>query len=388
MRRRTFIATAGTLLTAGCGALDSSGRGGGPGAHIDGFINDSNSSDFSFGNMGSERNFSMGDFDEVDFEFNESSFEANFDSRFGENAGPTPTPVETDPKATELMATSMDRIRETYATYVGYAGPEANLLDVDATTESFHAPKIRTLAQNARAPLEKATEYAPEGQKNIILSLVQVTTFLEDLARVREALIDAYDEFLFAVERIYAESTLRAEQTTYNIDDYRDEAQSLYRPLKNEIDAEAVSVFNPIGKVYEEKIDQVRAELQAFREVRAGVKSAARGIDAFNQGVPRFYEQNYERALSPLSTAQFSFGSAQSSFGIVDESTGIQEKANEVAGVMEALEAAAGALHRASEVKVDDEPQPEFFEARRAAERAVESNDIASDMRTAEQIIT
>jgi hypothetical protein len=388
MRRRTFIATAGTLLTAGCGALDSSGRGSGPGAHIDGFINESNDSEFNFSNMGGDRNFSMGEFNEVNFEFNESSFEADFNSGFAERSGSERTPIETDPKATELMSKSMERIRKTYANYVGYAGPEANLLDVDATTESFHAPKIRSMAQNARTPLEEATNYAPEGQKNIILSLVQVTMFLEDLARVREHLIDAYDEVLFAVDRLYAESTLRAERTTYNIDDYRSEAQSLYRPLKNEIDAEAVSVFNPIGDVYDEKMDQIRSELHAFQEIRGGIKDGVRGIEGFNKGVPRFYKQNYEKALSPLEQAQFGFGSARTSFGIVDESTGIQEKANEVSGVMAALEGAADALHRGAEVKVENDPQPEFFEARRAAESAVESNDVASDMRTAKQIIT
>lgn len=365
----------------------SGGRGNGRGAFADGVTNISDS-EIGFENMGEERNFSMGDIEDGNFEFDEGAFEADFDSRFGEGSGATSTPIETDPRATELMTEAMDGIRETYAAYVGYAGSDANLMDLDSTIDSFNAPRVRRLAQEARAPLEKATEYATEDQKTIILSLVQVTVFLEDLARVREALLDAHDEFTYAVERIYAESTTRADRATYTIDEYRTEAQSLYRPLDGEIDAGAVSVFEPIGSVYEQKMNQVRAELDAYRNVRSAIRSAARGIEVFQDGVQAFYDREYEAVLSPLGSAQFEFGSAQSDFAIVDEATGIQATTSEVAGVMQALDAAAQALHRAAEVRVEDAPQPEFFEARRAAERAVDSNDIVADMRTASRIIT
>jgi hypothetical protein len=367
--------------------MQNSGRGNGPGAHIDGFLNSSNRTEFSFDDMGDEPNFSMGESEGVEFEFNESSFEATFDSRFGE-ARSTRTPVETDPRATKLMEDAMEGIKRTYETYVGFAGSDATLLDVDASIDSFDGPKIRRLAQEARASLEKATEYAPEGQKNIILSLVQVTIFLEELSRLREALRDAYGEFDYAVERLYAESTLRAKRTAIRMNEARSEAQSLFEPLRKEIDPEAVSVYTPIGNVYEEKIRQLRAEIDAFRNFNSAVKSAANGIDEFKTGVPRFYRREYEKALSPLRTAQFRFESARSSLAIVDESTGIQEKALEVEGVMSALRGAADGLHRAAEVKVDDDPQPQFFEARRAAESAVGDNDIAAEMRTASQIIT
>ncbi len=388
MRCRTLLATAGALLSAGCGGVQNGGRGDdGPGPHVQGFINDSDEPDFKFGNMSSERNFSAGSAEDVNFEFDESSFEADFDSGFDES-GPTPTPIETDPRATELMTRAMDGIRKTYTTYVGYAGADANLLDVNAATESFHGPKLRTMAQNARQPLEEATEYAPEGQKDLILSLVQVTVFLEDLARVRAALIDGYDDVVFATERLYAESTLRAKQTADRINEFRSEAQSLSRPLRNEIDAEAVSVFEPIGGVYREKMRQIRSEVRALRNVQSAVTSGVRGIDGFKDGVPAFYDQNYEQARRALSTAKFGFNAARTSFGFVDESTGMQEKTSEAAAVMGALDSAADALHKASEAKVENETQKRFLEGRRAAERAVESNDIASDMRTAKQIIT
>lgn len=385
MRRRALLATAGTLLTAGCGAMRS-GRSNGRGAYADGVTNISDS-EMNFEGVGDERNFSMGEIEDRDFEFEDGAFEADFDSRFGEGGGETRTPIETDPRATELMAESMGKIQETYEAYVGQVGPEANLMDVNASTESFNAPRIRQLAQESRTPLEEATEYAPEDQKNIILTLVQVTIFLEDLARVREQLVEAYDEVTYAVERIYAESTTRARYTAPRIKDHYTEARSLYRPLKNEIDADAVAVFEPVGAVYDDKIDQIRDELWAFQDFHSGVKSAVNAIEKFKTGVPRFYNREYEKSLSPLSTAEFRFGSAQTDFGNVDESTGMQEQGNEVADVMGALQGAAEALHRAAEVRVEDEPQPQFFEARRAAERAVDSNDIASEMRTASQII-
>ncbi|SEO24997.1 hypothetical protein SAMN05216388_101031 [Halorientalis persicus] len=285
------------------------------------------------------------------------------------------------------MGKAMKGIQKTYEVYVGHAGSNAGLMDVNASTDSFNAPRIRTLAQESRTLLEEATEYAPEDQKNIILSLVQVTIFLEDLARVRETVLDAEDEFRYAVERLYAESTTRARYTVPKIKEYHTEARSLYRPLKREIDAEAVAVFEPVGTVYDEKIDQIRDELQALGDFRSGVKSAANAIERFQDGVPEFYDRNYEKALSPLNSAEFRFGSARVDFSNVDESTGMQEKADEVAEVMTALEGGAAGLHRAAEVKVDDDPQPEFFEAKRQAESAVKSNDIASDMRTASQII-
>lgn len=364
------------------------GRGGGPGAHIDGFINDTNRSEFSFDDMGGDANFSMSDSGGVDFEFNESSFEAEFDSGFEENSGKPRTPVETDPRATKLMNEAMAGIQETYEVYVGYAGPDADLLDVNATIDSFNAPRVRRLAQNARDPLERATEFAPEGQKNFILSLVQVTVFLEDMARVREALMEAHDEFRYAVDRLYAESTLRAERANLRLRDARNRAKSLFKPLKNEIDAKAVAVFTPLRKTYEDKIDQVRAELDAFRNIKSGVKSAANGIKKFRRGVPAFYDRDYRKALSSLETAEFRFSNAVSGFAVVDDSTGMRAKASEVAAVMAALRSAAGSLSEAATVKVDDEPQPRFFEARRAAEDAIEGNRIASDMRTASQIIT
>ncbi|MFB6083346.1 MAG: hypothetical protein ABEJ94_03780 [Halorientalis sp.] len=363
------------------------GRGNGRGAYVEGVTN-INDSSVSFENLGGGRNFSMGDIEDVDFEFDEDAFEADFESQFGEDGGGTRTPIETDPRATELMAEGMKGIQETYDAYVGYAGSGANLLDVNLSIDSFNESRVRHLAQEARAPLEKATKYAPEAQKNIILSLVQVTIFLEDLARVRGALLEAHDEFLYAVERLYAESTTRARRTTYRIDEYRSTARSLYRPLENEIDAEAVAVFDPVGNVYDEKMDQIRAELRAFRDCQDGIRSAASAIEAFQDGVPAFYNRHYEKALSPLSEAEFGFGSAKIDFGNVDAVTGMQEKTSEVAGVVAALGEAAASLHRAAEVKVEDKPQPQFYEARRAAERAIESNAIASEMRTAERIIT
>ncbi|AQL44044.1 hypothetical protein BV210_15635 [Halorientalis sp. IM1011] len=365
----------------------SGGRGNGRGAYADGVTNISDS-DMSFEGMGEDQNFSMGEIEDRDFEFEAGAFEADFESRFGEDGGETQTPIETDPRATELMTESMKKIQKTYEAYVGQVGSDANLMNVNASIESFNAPRIRRLAQEARDPLEEATEYAPEDQKNIILSLVQVTIFLEDLARVREQLNEAHDEFRYAVERLYAENTGQLEYTALpKIKEHYKEGRSLYRPLKNEIDPEAVAVFEPVGAVYDDKIDQVRAEIWAFQDFHSGIRSAANALEKFEKGVPAFYNRNYEQALSPLNTAEFRFGTAQSDFGGVEDSTGMQEKANEVADVMGALEGAAQALHRAAEVKVEDEAQPQFYEARRAAERAVHSNEIASDMRTASQII-
>ncbi|WP_336002763.1 hypothetical protein [Halorientalis halophila] len=389
MRRRTLLATAGTLLTAGCGGLQSGSRGsGGRGAHVDGLINNTNESEFDFSDAIEDRNFSMGDVNDVEFEFNESKFAADFESKAGGAREESGTPMETDPRATELMQEAMTGIQKAYEAYVSQAGSDATLMDVGITLDSFNALRVRRLAKEARTPLEEATEYAPEGQKQVVLALVQVTIFLEDLARVRRALIDAYDDFVYAVERLYAESTTRARYTVSSIREYRKSAKQMFRPLKREIDEGAMAVFTPVGSVYDDKIDQIEAELDGLRWGAEGVMEMAKALEKWPGAVEAYLDRDYERAVNRLDTAAFGFSYARSDFERIDQESGMTDLTGEIARVAGTLETTADALGRSASAKVEDDPQRKFFEAQRAAERAVNGDEIVSEMRTANRIIT
>jgi len=382
MRRREFLAAAGTTLGAGCMSMIRGGdpRQSGPGAHLEGHLGTDNfTSNFSF-EVGEGGNFEGFDFEDADFEFNESAFDAEFEDSFDD--GEEKTPIETNERATELLRKGMVAIHETYTTYVGYVGPDATLLQVDSTVANFNHAKIIRLAREAREPLEEATEYATEGQRELVLGLVQVTVFLEEMARVRDTLIDAFDRFSWATERLYAESTTRAQQAARKVDTLATDAESRYETIEEELDREAVQIYQPVGEVYSAKMRRVGKELRAFSNGAGSITSIADGIERFQESMRSFDRDEYRDAARSFGLAASTFNSAQwglRNFGNADNELG--RTSTKLDRARATLAAASEALRDAAQARVEDNRQ-RFFEKEREAKEIIEANDTVREMST------
>lgn len=390
MRRRAFLATAGSLLTAGCGAL--TGGGGGRNRRVnpdklyasDRGVELQNRSDVSFSGM----NESEFDFEDIDFDFNETALDGEFQQRewdFGQREEDRPTP--TNERAVAEIRTALEKLGEAWDIYRRFAGRDASLLEVTPATEEIRAINVRGKVREAKGPLEAAAEHATGDGRVIVLGLQQIGVFLVQAAEADQALRDAYEEFVWATERLYAENTTQAQSAAFRLEDLVEEARAPYERL-GDVESSTARLFEPLtADRLSEKIRRIESGIDAHETFVDGIHRAIDGLEHLQDGVPAYERREYEEAASTLLRARSDFGIATFSFEPYRPVPGITAKSQEVADVMRTLEAGTKALERSARGKVEDE-RLQYFEAQREAEKRFKSNEIVHrQMSTPREII-
>jgi hypothetical protein len=110
------------------------------------------------------------------------------------------------------------------------------------------------------------------------------------------------------------------------------------------------------------------------------------GVNELQAGVPAFLDERYNEAERRFSGASADFAIARTSFRLTSGSREVESKVREIVGVAQTLEQATSDLRRAAQAQLNDE-RLVFYEARRAAQQHIESNEIVRDMRTMNDIV-
>ena len=395
MRRRAFLATAGTLLSAGCGALTGGrdgGRGGSSGPEDWG---DENGPDFTERPRrtlpeppgGAQNEYQINT--QVDSEIRgvgagDSDIRDPFQI---DGEGSDGTPTRANQEATELIGEARNQLDDALDAYRGYAGANSSILDVNASHTSFDNLEVEDLVRQAESTLDEAVEPATEGQRMNILGLAHVAVFIRYAARCQKALGDAFAEVEFMSERLYNESLRLVEQGNRQARTAMEDAKDAYEVIDREVEPDAFRAYGTLSEsVFEDKVRQLDGEIAALDESRTGLRDMKDGVTELQIGVPAFLDERYEEAERRLSGATADFAIARTSFRLTEGSREVEAKVREIVGVAQTLEQATTDLRRAAEAQLNDE-RLVFYEARRAAEQHIESNEIVSDMRTMNDII-
>ncbi len=396
MRRRAFLATAGTLLSAGCGALTGGRNGGGSGDRGPEDWGDEDGPDFTArpertlpeppGGARNEYQINT----EVDSEIRGvGGGDADIRDPFGVDEGRDGgTPTQANQEAAELIGEARNQLDDALAAYRGYAGANASITDVNASHTSFDNLTVEDRVSEAESTLDQAVESATDGQKMNIIGLAHVSVFIRYAARCQKALGDAFEEIEFMSERLYNESLRLVDQGNRQARSAIREARDAYQVIESEVEEDAFGAYGTLSEaIFREKVQQLDSEIAALDESRSGVRDMKDGVSELQAGVPAFLDERYEEAERRFSGASADFAIARTSFRLTSGSREVESKVREIIGVAQTLEQATADLRRAAQAQLNDE-RLVFYEARRAAQQHIESNEIVRGMRTMNDIVT
>jgi hypothetical protein len=298
------------------------------------------------------------------------------------------TPTQSNPEAAKYIGKARNQLDDALAEYRSYAGRSSTIVDVNATNTDFESIRVESRVDKAESTLDKAVEPATDGQKMNILALKHVSVFVRHAARCQKALGDAYEKVSFMADRLYNENLLLVDQGNRGAEAALEEARTAYQVIKREVEPDAFAAYGTISEgVYEEKRRQLDGEISALDEARNGVWDMKGGVEQIQRAVPDFLDEKYRAAERGFSSANADFAIARTSFSLARGSREVEAKVNEITGVARTLEQATKDLRRAARAQLNDE-RLVFYEARRAAQEHVRSNDIVRRMRTMNDLVT
>ncbi len=194
MRRRTLLATVGAGLAAGCSG--------------------------SVPLLGPEDTPTDTDAPPEDGESTPESLPTETDESTATDTDPTEEPTETETpnraerRGADVVGNARDLLGDAYDAYVGFTGPDADgsetgtatLLDVTVATEVTFS-RVTSPVSEARSTLDDLPRRASGEQYDASRRLRGVATVLSQGIRCQTDLRDAYEEFEFVLDRIYADNT-------------------------------------------------------------------------------------------------------------------------------------------------------------------------------------
>lgn len=385
MRRRTLLATLGSVLVAGCGSSDDSLSQGPSDILGEGYAREGVEPVDSIGmdrppemdgdlgtepidDIGIERNIS------INRDVGIGSGRRRQDSRYE-----TDTPTETNPRATEYLDAAREYLTAALDAYVEFGGGES-LVDVNPTVGTVVAVAVQRPVTTARKRLESAREYATEGQQIAVLGLQHVASFLEYSAATDQMLCDAYEEFVFAIERAYNENTTQARQARLRLDSKLETAEASLQTLTDGVDRGAMVLFEALSEsAVVQKQQQLSSSVSTLRDFESGVEYMEQGLSRLDDAGNRYRDGNYSGAADSLIAANGNFAGATTQFKRVSSETGLKDKALEARLVTRTLEQVTADLERSVNAKANGN-QLVSRESRRSAEDQLDSNDVVADM--------
>ena len=357
MRRRTLLATAGVLWSAGCSAF-----------RIETGTETGGSTDAATDTDGSTPAPTDGPPTEsptrsAPEQTTEATDTDTATDTETETATETATPSEAEREATRQIDQARSRLSTASSEYVAFAaetdgadsgsggdGEGPTLLDVDASVNVTVAD-VTNAVSRARQALDDVPEEASADQQATVEALRGVATFFDRGVRCQAELYDAYQDFVFVVDRFYAENTGGVPDEIANIRSETDRARGYFDTLAAETSADDTTAFEGLDETtYTGKIDQFEAELDAFPTIadalsafRSALETFLDAVDDYESGSYRDPREEFPDAASDFRTAARTLSAFEAPGSVTDTVTDLVSAAEAFAPACDDLAAASRA---------------------------------------------
>lgn len=266
----------------------------------------------------------------------------------------TETPSAAERQADEALTTAREHLSRAVDAYVGLAdADDATLLNVTAATKVSRSDVVSP-ADAARSALDDVPEGATASQRRTAEQLRVVASFLVEAIRCQSELWPAYDEIQFVVGRLYAEQFPTVDSSVGEIHDQCDDAREYLDTIHEETDADSTAAFDGIdADTYDRKVAQFEREIDGFDTVADAVATMRDGLEAFGDGVTEYDRDNYRLAREPFRTAADECGAANETLVGMETPTAVTETVSELASVSDAIAAGSADLETAAAEAVE-----------------------------------
>jgi hypothetical protein len=377
MKRRNFLAVAGSLFGAGC----SQSRSGRPDIYKEDLgVESENSTQFEFDFGGQDSSF---DFEnnrsKFNFDFNNSQANSNdaFDFSEGvhQESDPLPTPAETNKKATEAMAKARQYLLKAIQIYAGFGDAQVDMTAVTPQTDSFSQYRINSKIRRAKQLLLRAANNATEGQKPHISALEQVKIFLKHATRAEIALQTALSGYRASMEYLYDGDTTNFEAPQKRMDKAVSNAKSEVEFFKDKTDISSMQVIDSDARhLYMAKSAQFESLIEAFNHLDEGITNLSDGLEDLNKGVKDYLSRNYRDASFRFIPAITEFRGGKAKFSSV-QGNGVLVSATESGlDFISVLYEIANDIQKSAEARVNHNNQ-KYTEYREQAITHLRSDD-------------
>ncbi|MFB6143206.1 MAG: hypothetical protein ABEJ30_07680 [Halorientalis sp.] len=328
MRRRSLLATAGSVLLAGCGRLERATTGAVEAIEgeqrippdvqpvddigIQGDIGIDDSIDIRpVDDIGIDRRVEIAD----DIGIPEGAGPEDDPELQGPGLDSNGEPIETNPRAADLIQRARDELSEAMDVYASYDGRNPTITDVNPTVERFNSGRVITELNQARQYLQRAEQFATMGQETMIMALGQCATFLENAAIAEEELNAAYDKFQFARERLFNGQYTQSTRARRRMRQHCREARTALRTMRETTEMAMMNAYDQISmEEYQGKLHQISTALDIFSSYKRGLRLLARGLRDIDTGATKYSNGNYSRAVDFISSALQDFRAARLEF--------------------------------------------------------------------------
>jgi len=380
MRRRTLLATAGVLCAAGCSAF-----------RIETGTETGDSTDTATDTDGATPAPTEGPPTETP---TQGAPDPTTDATDTDTATATeteePTETATPTEAEREAARQLDRARSRLSTalteYVAFAaetdgsgeddGEGPTLLDVDASV-SVTVADVTNPVSRARQALADVPEDASADQQATVEALRGVATFFDRGVRCQAELYDAYQNFVFVVDRLYAENTGGVPSEVASLRSETERAQEFFDTLAAETGADDTTAFEGLDEAtYTGKVDQFEAELDAFPTIADALTAFRSALETFLDAVDDYESGSYRDPREEFPDAASDFRTAARTLGALDAPDSVADTVADLVSAAEALAPACDDLAAASRAGFtgSSSNREDRFEA---AQEHLRSSDVA-----------
>lgn len=386
MRRRTLLTTAGVLVSAGCSALQ-----GGDGTDTDA-ATDTDTQSETDTTAPTDTTTAPSGTDTL----SEPAPTTGTESPTATDTETTTEPEETatPSRAEREAARELDRARtklsDALTEYVAFAPSgtsDPTILSVDASVNVTIADVTNPVSE-ARSSLDRVTDRASSEQQATAEALRGVATFLDRGVRCQAKLYDAYQDFTFVVDRLYAENTGGVPDEIANIRDETADARGFFDTLTAESDASDTTAVDDLDEgTYADKVGQFEGELDAFPIVADGLGAFRRGLETFLEAAENYLGGDYREPRETFPEAADDFRTASQTLSALSAPPSIADTVADLVEVAEAIAPACDDLAEASRAGFtgDSSDREDAFEA---AQAHLESSDVAvENFDTVEELV-
>lgn len=384
MRRRTLLVTTGVLVSAGCSAL----QGG------DGTDTTDAATDTATG-TGTDTPTDTQTPPTATETLSEPAPTTDTDTTTDgttetETETETATPTRAERRAAREIDSARSNLSEALTEYVAFAPDgtsEPTLLSVDAAVNVTIADVTNPVSA-ARSALDAVPEQANADQQATVDALRGVATFLDRGVRCQARLYDAYEDFTFVVDRLYAENTGGVPDEIASIREATAGARGYFDTLTAESDASDTTAFDALDEAtYTDKVGQFEAELDAFPTIADALTAFRRGLETFLEAADDYLDGDYRDPREQFPDAASDFRTADQTLSAIDAPPSVADTVADLVSVASALAPACDDLTSAARAGYtgDSSDREDAFAA---AQAHLESSTVAVErLDTVEELV-